>query len=152
MGFTKYSFKYKAYLIDDEHEHLFGALAELRSLAGMELEAAAVPRALDNFTALLCRHFDSEETLLAKLDQSEREYDWHCLAHTSLLEKIVGMCAGIRAGDPCAPAQLADELTDWLIEHNIVYDRRMRELLEATAQEASPIVEIACRPTIAMNH
>ena len=152
MGFTEYSLKYGAYITDDEHERLFALLEELRFSRGSELKAGAVTRVLNSFTAVLCRHFGSEEALLAKLDQTGLEYEWHCLAHNSLLEKIVEMNAGIKAGDPCVPAQLADVITGWLIEHNIIYDNRMHELVEVTEQETRPILEIACRPLVAMTH
>ena len=152
MGFTEYSLRYGAYIADDEHERLFAALVELRSPRGTELAAGEVARVLTSFSALLCRHFSSEEALLAKLDENGFEYEWHCRDHNALLAKITELHAGIITGDACTAARAADLITGWLTEHGLTYDNRMLGLLDVAEEQSSSMREIACRPMIAMMH
>lgn len=120
--------------LDNEHRVLFTMFAELRSRSGTDTETEAVADVLERLWRLINSHFDLEESILAKIDETGLVYTRHSLAHNALLKQYMGLVARMNKGEKSVPQEMADFLGNWLTEHIVIHDIKIRDVLASMGQ------------------
>lgn len=123
-------------LIDQDHKHLIGIInrAEL-SLKSKNL--VKLTTVLDELSAYSIRHFELEETLgkAVGFPDVERLHD----AHQALLDKLERVKAGLAdTWEDATADRFTKLLRDWLVNHVIKEDSRMKPYLAKHAPNFDP--------------
>ena len=136
--------------IDDEHEHIFLALAELQKVLGCETSPAAAQKATARLAAVIEEHFAHEERLMrAALYDG---FDWHREKHTAALRRVRALVERIEAGgDPTAAQELVKYLTAWLHRHTRLEDRMLGAFLRNHRRCAKMTFRAGTKPLGACN-
>ncbi|HEX3746810.1 MAG TPA: hemerythrin family protein [Bryobacteraceae bacterium] len=110
--------------IDDEHQEIFAAVADLKSVLAAHGDAVA---SMKHLTSYIVDHFAHEERLMrAARYQSLR---WHKQQHEGARRRIAQFAALIESGDRDAGPALVEYLTAWLTAHTRLADRMMGSFL-----------------------
>jgi hemerythrin len=133
-------------IIDNDHKRLIGIINSAERVineSGSRRELERILQALDEYAH---EHFAREERLQKNVGYPFRET--HVLEHKALvqrLQKIRGRVTG--AKDPYAYEQalsgLCELLENWLMNHVITHDLRMRPYVEKTDKRAAAQHEYA---------
>jgi len=118
--------------LDNDHQILLGLLNKVEEAAGTS-DMAAVGRVLADLLEYAEGHFDREEKVQADIHFAEK--DAHKLLHDDLRAKAFRLNERFNAfGADSDKKALAGEihvfLNDWLMEHILKEDLKMRPLLD----------------------
>lgn len=114
--------------IDDDHRGLFGIINQL-------FEAMSHGRAKDILSEILSQlidytktHFRREEMYFATTNYPEMQE--HKLQHELFIEKIDGLKREFDKGDEKISVELIKYLSDWLINHILISDKKYKSHLK----------------------
>jgi hemerythrin-like metal-binding protein len=120
--------------IDRQHRILVDSLSEARlKLSGDEADPAfeQITRDLLGYAIF---HFDTEEQLMRRHGYDVGAPDAtaaHLAQHRGFSDRVVGLRAAARTGEPGSKAALLSFLEDWLVNHIMTIDKRLGQFIVA---------------------
>lgn len=107
--------------VDYEHRRLFDAINDMMPLLETGSEKEKTEDALGEIYAEISAHFALEETKMREMRYDR--FDEHKEDHERLLDEIVEIIDGFRAGNPAHTGQALQERLDiWFTKHIRLYD------------------------------
>ena len=120
--------------IDIQHRRLVQMIRVLQESIRDNIDSPAVGRTLRELVQYTRTHFRDEEALMEKIGYAE--LDKHRQAHRTLVQEIVTILEGLKAGQAYTAVDLIAFLRHWLIDHILAEDTRIATALQRRLAEA----------------
>lgn len=125
MPFLTWNDKYTVGVgeIDEQHRHLFKLTNDFHDALTIGTAKKNLGDALDALVDYARRHFMDEEKLMA--DSQYPELAHHRIEHDRLTREALDFRARFVEGKPVSTLEFAKFLSDWLVKHIIVMDKKI---------------------------
>lgn len=125
MPFLTWNDKYAVDVveIDEQHRHLFRLTNDFHDALTIGTAKKNLGDALDALVDYARRHFMDEEKLMA--DSQYPELAHHRIEHDRLTREALDFRARFVEGKPVSTLEFAKFLSDWLVKHIIVMDKKI---------------------------
>ncbi|MBP7603797.1 MAG: hemerythrin family protein [Spirochaetes bacterium] len=125
MPFLTWNDKYTVGVgeIDEQHRHLFTLTNDFHDALTIGTAKKNLGDALDALVDYARRHFMDEEKLMA--DSQYPELAHHRIEHDRLTREALDFRARFVEGKPVSTLEFAKFLSDWLVKHIIVMDKKI---------------------------
>ncbi|MGV7929161.1 MAG: bacteriohemerythrin [Spirochaetota bacterium] len=125
MPFLTWNDKYAVDVveIDDQHRHLFKLTNDFHDALTVGSAKKNLGEALDALVDYAREHFISEEKLMGACDYPELAH--HKIEHDRLTREALDFRKRFVEGKPVSTLEFAKFLSDWLVRHIIVMDKKI---------------------------
>jgi hemerythrin len=113
--------------LDREHEALFALLDTLDRVAAGQEPAAALPGTVDGLLALARTHLEKEQSRVASRSPAQAEE--LSRENGEFLRKVETFRKLVESAPATATGATVDILRDWALDHVLIENRRLRDLL-----------------------
>ncbi len=115
--------------IDEQHKHLFNLVNNLKKdMAGSLSNEEVLAETLPKIVAYALEHFHYEEKVMKELHFTGIEKQR--IQHQNLIKEIKEILNQMKWGRKYNPIQLYNLLSQWLLEHFVVEDRKLKEFVQ----------------------
>jgi hemerythrin len=119
--------------IDDEHRALFSRLNLLIDKPDALPESEDFCDILSRLGIEIDAHFHSEERVFTSCGMPDDEVADHIHAHTEILEQYTELNLELMQGRRFARSEVLLMIRDWIIDHLLTYDLRIRKYLPSSS-------------------
>jgi len=121
-------------LVDEQHRNIHKIFNELESAPGRPED---IMRVLELLLDHVVVHFDTEETLMRRVDYPAESMSEHIELHRELTEVARQKVLEFRAGELGGVKPLLDFLREWLVGHVHQHDRELIEFVRVRGAVAT---------------
>lgn len=114
--------------IDDDHKGLFKIINQLFEALSQGKAKDVLSETLSKLIDYTKTHFKREETYLSTTNYPE--FQEHKQQHNLFIEKITNLKTQFESGEKQVSVELIKFLSDWLINHIMISDKRYMEYLK----------------------
>ncbi|HTX92148.1 MAG TPA: bacteriohemerythrin [Anaerolineales bacterium] len=115
--------------IDQQHKQLVKMLNQLIELDGVTVASETISDTLTRMTEYADYHFTSEEQYMEQIQYPE--FESHKKQHIEFMRKTAELSMGTMEYKESIPADLLTYLKDWLINHIMESDMKIKSYLQA---------------------
>ncbi len=118
-------------VIDRQHKEIAGIVDQMLTNRKLEINEEKAVDLLTELSAILGKHFDTEEHMMRRLPIPQEVFEAHCREHTRVLGDLVDLNLAVAAGQHQPIEQYAERLERWFIEEVVLHDLDIGRALAA---------------------
>ncbi len=118
-------------VIDRQHKEIASIVDQMLANRQLEINEEKAVDLLTELSAILGKHFDTEEHMMRWLPIPQEVFEAHCREHTRVLGDLVDLNLAVAAGQHQPIEQYAERLERWFIEEVVLHDLDIGRALAA---------------------
>ena len=119
--------------IDSQHGALFAQLDRLIARTQAQHLSEPFLEILSQLGRQINAHFESEESFLRACGMPPEELAEHMSAHEEILEQYTRLNLDLMAGKPIGQQSILKQVREWIVEHVLRHDSRIRQYVSLSA-------------------
>lgn len=118
-------------VIDRQHREIANIVDQMLANRRLEINDEKAVDLLTELSAILGKHFDTEEHMMRRLPIPKEVFARHCEEHTRVLGDLVDLNLAVAAGRHQPIEQYAERMENWFIEEVVLHDLDIGRALAA---------------------